>query len=107
MIKFHLEYSSLAVQRAWLHRCLESLEVVSSLPVPEVHGAVVCPTHQHPVAVHCQAVHDGIVSRQVLDEFSFWAFPLLDVVRSTTGKHEELGVEHQTPHRLLVVGQGG
>ena len=46
-IKQTLEDAGLAVQRPWLHRGLVFLEVVASLPVPEVKAPI----------VPCSAVH--------------------------------------------------
>ena len=67
---------------------MEPLEVVSSFPIPEVHGPVVSPAHQNPVAVHGKTVDDGIVAGQVLNELSLWTLPLFNIVRTTTGEHE-------------------
>ena len=73
---------------------LEPLEVVPRLPVPEVHRPVVRPGHQHPVGVGGEAVDDGVVARQVLDELALGTFPLLDVVGAAAGEHQQLGVGH-------------
>ena len=71
---------------------LEPLEVVSRLPVPEVHRAVVRPGHQHSVGVGGETVDDGVVAREVLDELALGTFPLLDVVGAAAGEHQQLGV---------------
>ena len=42
-----------------------------------------------------------------LYELAIRAPPLLDVVRPSAGKHEQLGMGHEPSHRLLVVGQRG
>ena len=77
---------------------LESLEVVSRLPVPERHRPVVRPTDQDPVTVDRQTVDDGVVAGEVLDELPLGTLPLLDVVRTSTGEHEEPRVSHQASH---------
>ena len=69
---------------------LESLEVVSRLPIPKVHGAVVGAGNQDTVGVDRLAIDDGVVSRQVLDELSLRQFPFFDVVRRGGGEHVQL-----------------
>ena len=103
---------------------LESLEIVSRLPVPEIHCSIISTGHHHSISIGSKAVDNGIMSREVLkkekdynavgkssvlylNELSIRTSPLLDVVRPSTGKHEQLGVSDQPSHRLLVVGQGG
>lgn len=56
------EYSSLAVHGARLNGCLESLEVVASSPVPEVHCTIISSGDEHSVLVDSQTVNDGVVS---------------------------------------------
>ena len=84
---------------------LESLEVVASLPIPEVHCPIICSRNHHSVGIGSKTIDNGVVSGQVLDELSVGTFPLLDVVRAAAGEHEQLGVENQTTDRLLMVGQ--
>jgi hypothetical protein len=66
---------------------LQSLKVVSRAPVPQVNGAIVSAADEHSVTVGSHALNDGIVSVQVLDEFSLRASPLLDVVWTCRCKH--------------------
>merc|ERR1719186_1400047 len=105
LVEAHLEDSRLRVEGSRLYWSLEPLEVVARLPVPEVHGPVVRTGHQHPVSVHGQAVHDGVVTAEVLYELSLWTLPLLDIVRSPAGEHEEFRMQHEASHRLLVVSE--
>lgn len=80
-------HAGLAVHGARLDGRLRPLEVVARFPVPEVKRTVVGARHQNTVAVDGQAVDDGVVARQVLDELAVRALPLLDVVRRRRREH--------------------
>lgn len=99
------EDAGLRVHGTGLHGRLQALEVVPRAPVPQKHGAVVAAARQHALVVHGQAVDDGVVARQVLDEAAVRAFPLLDVVWRRGRERVQRGVQSQRAHRLLVVGE--
>ena len=52
----------------WLSDGAGLLEAVPGLVVPEVHRTVVPAAHRHPVLVHRQRVHWGIVSAEILQK---------------------------------------
>ena len=58
-----------------------TLEIVSGFEIPKVEGAVVSAGHQDIVGVDCQAVENGVVAGQILNEFAFGTLPLFDIVR--------------------------
>ena len=47
---------------------LESLEVVASLPIPEVHCPIICSRNHHSVGVGSKTIDNGVVSGEVLSD---------------------------------------
>ena len=47
---------------------LESLEVVASLPIPEVHCPIICSRNHHSVGVGSKTIDNGVVSGKVLSD---------------------------------------
>ena len=92
----------LTVQGTGLNLCLELLEVVASLPVPEMHASIVpyegrekeesvwgeyaqqgpnTSRHKDIVRVDSEGVDKCLVACKVLQEIAVWEFPDFNVVR--------------------------
>lgn len=105
VVERHREDAGFGVHGARLDGGLQALEVVAGPPVPEMHRSVVAARDQNALGVHGHAVDDRVVTGQVLNEISFGATPLFDVVGTRRGEHVQSRMQNHASNAFLVVCQ--
>lgn len=91
------------VQRTGLSRCVNRLEAVTRLPIPETHGTVIAAGEEDVVLVYSERVDNGVVALEVLHEVALGTLPLLDAACAGAGEGEFARVGRDIANTLLVV----
>jgi hypothetical protein len=81
------------------------LEVVPTLPVPEMHCPVIPTSHHHIIVVYRHTINYRVVPRHIPHEVPIRTLPHLRIIRRGRHKRVLLRVNRQPANRLLVVGQ--